>query len=109
MPDQACSERSRRASHDGAAPEAWARAVDRLACAETTIAALAHSDDQDAYDEAVDRPIAVLGRVLEAAAPDLQGVAAKIALPDRHQAWELRFGEAAFVGLEDDVRRLAAA
>jgi DNA-binding FrmR family transcriptional regulator len=87
----------------------WAKVLARLTQAEARIDALASSEDERAYDRAVDRQIAALGRVLKAAAPDLPAVAAKIALIARHQAWELRFGEAAFAALEDDVRRLGGA
>jgi DNA-binding FrmR family transcriptional regulator len=92
---------------DAVRVKAWGRAVERMARAEAQIAALAHSEDEDAYDRAVDRQIAALGRVLEAAAPDLLAVGAKIGLIARHQAWELGFGEAAFGVLEADVRRLS--
>ncbi|HEX8584347.1 MAG TPA: hypothetical protein VF680_08050 [Allosphingosinicella sp.] len=96
----------------GSAPRrdpAWEKAVARLARAEEAIGALADSADERAYDRAVGRQIAALPRVLKALAPDLGAVGAKIGLIPRHQAWELRFGEAAFAALEKDVRRLAAA
>jgi hypothetical protein len=91
---------------DAVRVKAWGRAVERLARAEAAIGALAHSEDERAYDRAVDRQIAALGRVLEAAAPDLLAVGVKIGLIVRHQAWELGFGEAAFAVLEADVGRL---
>jgi hypothetical protein len=86
--------------------EAWANASACLARAEAEIDALAHSPDEDAYDLAVDQQIAALSQVLEAAAPDLAAVGAKIALIARHSAWELGCGEAALAVLGEDVRRL---
>ena len=100
MPDQA--------RHDDGAAEAWARAVDRLACAETQIAALAHSEDQDAYDHAVDRQIAALARLMAAPAPDLPAAAWKLDLFERHMVWELDFREDAFAALRTDLHRLAS-
>jgi hypothetical protein len=88
---------------------AWEKAVARLARAEEAIGALADSADERAYDRAVGRQIAALSRVPKAPAPDLPAVGAKIGLIARRQAWELRFGAAAFGSLEYDVRRLAAA
>jgi hypothetical protein len=99
MPDQV--------RHDEARAPAWEKAFARLTRAQVEIDALAHSPDEDAYDRAVDRQNAALGRVLRAAAPDLAAVGVKIGLIAAEQAWELSFGEAAFAVLAEDVRRLA--
>ncbi|HZG08731.1 MAG TPA: hypothetical protein VEZ70_07125 [Allosphingosinicella sp.] len=93
---------------DALGAKAWAKALARLKHAEAQIAALAHSEDEDAYDHAVDRQIAALSRVLTARAPDLSAVAWKIGLIARHAAWELDCGAAALAVLQDDVLRIAA-
>ena len=80
----------------GSAPRrdpAWEKAVARLARAEEAIGALADSAEGRAYDRAVGRRTAALSRVLNALAPDLAALGAKIGLIARHQAWELSFGE----------------
>jgi hypothetical protein len=84
----------------------WEKALARLTRAQAEIAALAHTLDQDAYDRALGRQNAALGRLLKAPAPDLGAVGVKIGLIRAEQAWELRFGDAAFVVLAEDVRRL---
>ncbi|HEY7811135.1 MAG TPA: hypothetical protein VIA98_12220 [Allosphingosinicella sp.] len=86
---------------------AWAKALARLRRAEAEISALAHSDDQDAYDEAVGRQNVALGRLLKAPAPDLAAIGLKVDLIAAEQAWELTFGNAAFTALREDVRRLS--
>ena len=93
-------------SGDDARVGGWAQAVERLACAEAEIEALAQCEEEEAYDNAVDRQIAALSRLLTAPAPDLAAAAWKIDLIARHAAWELTCGEAAFAALGEDVRRL---
>jgi hypothetical protein len=92
---------SARAREDG-----WSLALERFARAEAAIAALAQSEDQDAYDEAVDRQIAALSHLLGSPAPDLPAVGLKLALIARHAAWELDCGETAFAALAQDIDRL---
>jgi hypothetical protein len=101
MPDQV--------RHDEVRATSWAKSLARLTRAQAQIAALAHPSDEDAYDRAVGRQNAALGRLLKAPAPDLRAVGVKIGLIRTEQAWELRFGDAAFEALEADVRRLGGA
>jgi DNA-binding FrmR family transcriptional regulator len=92
---------------DEKAMRAWRKALARLTRAQAEIDALAHTDDQRRYDRAVDRQIAALSRLLKVPAPNLAAVAAKLDLLERHAAWELRCGDAAFVMLREDVQRLS--
>jgi hypothetical protein len=74
---------------------------------EAGVAALAQSEDEEAYDRAVGRQIAALGRVLRAPAPDGAAAAWKLELIAAHQAYELGCWDAAVAALAADVRRLA--
>ena len=88
--------------------ERWRKALSRFERAEAEIDALAHSEDEEAYDRAVGRQIAALGRLLRSPAPDLGAAGEKLDLIVRHSAWELSFGESAFAVLGEDLKRLAA-
>jgi hypothetical protein len=79
--------------------KAWDKAFQRLTRAQAEIAALARTSDEDACGRAVGRQNAALGRLLKAPAPDLRAVGVKIGLIRAEQAWELRFGGAAFAVL----------
>jgi hypothetical protein len=70
-------------------------------------------DEQEAMDAeiwvfvgAADRAML---RLLEAPAPDLEGLVVKISLISEHRVWENDGGEECLVWLEADARRLAVA
>lgn len=68
--------------------------------------------EQEALDrrfgKIVDKADETMLALLEAPAPDLEALAAKISLIADHLVWELEGGEECLVWLEADVRRLAA-
>jgi hypothetical protein len=68
--------------------------------------------EQEALDarfgEVVDAADSAMLALLEAPAPDLEGLAEKISLIGDHLVWELDGGEECMVWLERDARRLAA-
>jgi hypothetical protein len=90
----------------GAPAGAWTRALATLGRAEAVVAALEHTQDEDAFGDAVVAFNRALERLLLAPAPDAAALAAKLGLARRHLAWELPAGEAAMAALEQDALRL---
>jgi hypothetical protein len=87
--------------------ECWRRAVGAWERAQAEIAGLAESEDEEAYDAALERVIGALGRVLGAAAPDGEAVVWKLGLIASQLVFELECWEGAVEVLKGDVRRLA--
>ena len=85
----------------------WNRALAAFTRADARIQALEGTADDDAFNRAADRHDRALERLLLAPAPHLAALAEKLALARRHQAWELRSGDAAMAALEQDAVRLA--
>jgi hypothetical protein len=90
MPDQV--------RHD---EKAWNRAKARFQEADTALAALAGTPDEDRYDRAGTRHDRALVRLLRTPAPHDLLIA--------HQAWEFRAAGACLTTLSADARRLAGA
>jgi hypothetical protein len=86
---------------------AWTRALASFRRAETRLAALEGTADEDAFDTAALAFYRSLERLLAAPAPDLAALAAKLSLTRRHLAWELPAGDSSMAALEQDARRLA--
>jgi hypothetical protein len=91
---------------DGVRRECWRRAVGVWERAQAEIGGLAQSEDEGAYDDAVERQIGALGWVLGAAAPDGEAVVWKLELIASQRVFELDCWEGAVVVLKGDVRRL---
>jgi hypothetical protein len=96
----------------------WAAALYALQSAGAEVAAFkaaepkgASFEQQWALDEAFSDLVVAYNRAVErvllAPAPDLAGLAAKVALAVDEQAWELPAGEAAMARLKADSARLA--
>ncbi len=86
----------------------WNRAKARFQAADTALAALAHTPDEDLYDRAGTRHDRALVRLLRTPAPHTAALADKIDLLIAHQAWEFRAADACLAALSGDARRLAA-
>jgi hypothetical protein len=95
MPDQV--------RHD----ERWQKALARYGRAVAGLNAVAHTENDDLYDQALGRHSAALARLLRAPAPDLAAVARKLDLMVRHTVFEMPFGVSAFAALQRDVRQFA--
>ncbi len=105
MPDQV--------RHDEEVPDPsrmvtlWDRANARFQAADTALAALAGTADEDLYDRAGTRHDRALVRLLRTPAPHAAALADKIDLLIAHQAWEFRAADACLAALSADARRLA--
>lgn len=85
----------------------WTRALALFTRADAAVAALEGRSDDDTFDRAADAHDRALERLLLAPAPSVAALAVKLEQARRHQAWELRAGDAAMAALEQDARRLS--
>ena len=81
----------------------------RFQKADTALAALAGTPDEDLYDRAGTRHDRALVRLLRTPAPHAAALADKIDLLIAHRAWEFRAADACLAALSSDARRLARA
>lgn len=87
--------------------ERWQKASARYARAIAGLEAVAHTEEDDVYDRALDRHSAALARLLRTRAPDLAAVSRKLDLILRHSVFELNYAEPCLAALQRDVRRFA--
>jgi hypothetical protein len=96
---------------------AWSEALSGFREAEGALQAFlrrtagAPDEEQDAVEAEMDERLDALGpallRLLEAPAPDLEGLAVKIETIVAHEAWSTSGGEGCLADLARDARRLA--
>jgi hypothetical protein len=83
------------------------RALAAFLIAEAAVNAAASEPDEDRYNALVGRLNQALRRLLRTATPHLPALAAKLAVANRHVAWELTGAETCMAALARDARRLA--
>jgi hypothetical protein len=105
IPDQVRSDDGR--DIQGRAVTKYDRALTAFLIAEAAVNAAAGEPDEERYDALVGRLNNALRRLLRAPTPHLPALAAKLAVANRHLAWELTGAETCIAALARDARRLA--
>jgi hypothetical protein len=83
------------------------RALAAFLIAEAAVNGAAGEPDEDRYDRLLGRLNRALRRLLRTPTPHLPALAAKLAVADRHLAWELTGAETCIAALSRDAHRLA--
>ena len=87
--------------------EKWDRALSRYRAAESALAAVTGTEDDDLYDRHLLRFNAALKKLLRTPAPANAALALKLDLTIHHLAWELTGGERCMAALLADAHRLS--